>query len=105
MAKASWEGAKVVPYQFSYEAPVLWCIFLAMFEDKNFEELEVAAIANGVTKEEYKNFLAFVAGVYGNMSNYHSFGFMKFVPELSPEAFRKIIESNLKMQDSDSMLK
>ena len=104
MTKASWEGGKVVAYQFSYEAPALWCIFLAMFEDKNFEELEQRALASGVTQDEYDNFLAYVAGVYGNMSNYHSFGFMKFVPELSTEAFRKIIESNPKMSDSTSML-
>ena len=75
-----------------------------MFEDKNFEELEQRALTSGVTQDEYDNFLAYVAGVYGNMSNYHSFGFMKFVPDLSPEAFRKIIESNPKMSDPNSML-
>jgi dipeptidyl-peptidase-3 len=35
-----------------------------------------------------------VAGFYANMSNYHSFGGSKFVPELSPEKFRGIILSN-----------
>ena len=53
MTKASWEGGKIVPYQFSYEAPALWCIFLAAFEDKNFDELEDRALANGVTAQEY----------------------------------------------------
>ena len=77
---------------------------MAYFEDKNFEELETLALANGVTAQEYKNFLAYVAGVYGNMSNYHSFGDMKFVPELSPEAFRKILECNPKISDQNSML-
>ena len=104
MAKASWEGSKVVPYQISYEAPALWCIFLAAFEDKNFEELEERALATGVTKSEYKNFLAYVGGFYGNMSNYHSFGDMKFVPDLTPEAFCKILESNPKVSEPHSML-
>ena len=53
-----------------------------------------------MTPVEYKNFLAYVAGFYGNMSNYHSFGDMKFVPDLTPEAFRKILESNPKCSDS-----
>ena len=104
MTKASWEGSQVVSHQISYEAPALWCIFLAAFEDKNFEELEAIALANGIMKSEYKHFLAYVAGFYGNMSNYHSFGDMKFVPELKPEAFRKILECNPKVSDPNSML-
>ena len=104
MAKASWEGAQMVPYQICYEAPALFCIFLAFFEDKNFEELEFCARSNGVSEAEWKNFLAYVGGFYGNMSNYHSFGDMKFVPELSQEAFRKILESNPKISDPTSVL-
>jgi hypothetical protein len=38
--------------------------------------------------------LAYVGGFYGNMSNYHSFGHMKFIPDLSPENFKKILVSN-----------
>ena len=38
------------------------------------------------------------------MSNYHSFGDLKFVPELSKEAFRRILESNPKISDPTSML-
>ena len=48
----------------------------------------------GVTAEEWKKFIAYVGGFYGNMSNYHSFGDMKFIPDLSPEAFEKILKSN-----------
>ena len=57
-----------------------------------------------MTPEEYKHFLAYVGGFYGNMSNYHSFGDLKFVPELSKEAFRRILESNPKISDPTSML-
>ena len=28
------------------------------------------------------------------MSNYHSFGDMKFIPDLTPETFKKILTSN-----------
>lgn len=47
-----------------------------------------------MSKDEWKQFIAYVAGFYGNMSNYHSFGDMKFIPQCSPEAFKKIMMSN-----------
>ena len=83
MSKASWCGAKMVPHQISYEAPALFCIFLTYFRDADFQLLEECALKEGVTVSEWKNFIAYVAGFYGNMSNYHSFGAMKFVPDLS----------------------
>jgi len=40
------------------------------------------------------------------MSNYHSFGAMKFVPDLpSFETFKTILYSNPKINDADSNLK
>lgn len=47
-----------------------------------------------MSEEEYKKFKAYSAGFYSNMSNYHSFGDMKFIPDLSPEVFKKILLSN-----------
>ena len=48
-----------------------------------------------MTIQEWKNFIAYVGGFYGNMSNYHSFGAMKFVPDLpSFETFKTILYSN-----------
>ena len=56
--------------------------------------------------QEWKNFIAYVGGFYGNMSNYHSFGAMKFVPNLpSFEIFKKILYSNHKIGEPDSHLK
>ncbi len=46
-----------------------------------------------------------MAGFYGNMSNYHSFGDLKFIPELSQESFRKILFSNPLYNDTDSYYK
>jgi len=39
------------------------------------------------------------------MSNYHSFGDMKFVPDLSQDSFRKILHSNPAYQDSENFYK
>jgi len=67
--------------------------------------LEEAAIKHGVTKQEWKNFIAYVGGFYGNMSNYHSFGAMKFIPELpSFEVFKKILYSHPKINEKNFVL-
>ena len=46
-----------------------------------------------MTEEDWTNFIVYVAGFYGNMSNYISFGFKKFVPDVAPDAFKKIMWS------------
>ncbi len=91
LSKSSWAGCKMVLHQLCYEAPPLFLIFQCYFMSKDFFALENAALAGGATKEEYQQFVAYVAGFYGNLSNYHSFGHMKFIPECSPEAFKKIL--------------
>ena len=93
-SKASWAGAKMVMHQIIYEAPALFLIFQAYFQEKDFHKLEVAAAQEGVSHDEWKRFVAYVAGFYGNMANYHSFGKMKFIPDLQPEVFKKILTSN-----------
>ena len=39
------------------------------------------------------------------MGNYHSFGDMKFVPELAPEDFKAILLANPLYQDEDAVYK
>jgi len=67
--------------------------------------LQEAAAEAGISEEGWKQFNAYVAGVYGNMGNYHSFGDMKFVPELAPEDFKAILLSNPLYQDEDACYK
>jgi hypothetical protein len=83
----------------------LFCIFQAYFQTKDFQVLEDAAAKAGVSKEDWKKFIAYVAGFYSNMSNYHSFGHMKFVPDLSKDTFKTILYSNPLYTDTDSFYK
>lgn len=92
--KASWAGAKMVFNQISYESPALFILFQLYFQSKDFQLLQDSAAQKGVSKEEWQRFIAYVGGFYANMGNYHSFGGSKFIPELSPEAFKAIIFSN-----------
>lgn len=79
-------------------------IFQAYFAEKNFEELQDAAMSGvqGLTDEEWKRFIAYVGGFYGNLSPYHSFGHMKFIPELDAEKFWGILRSHPKASEPDS---
>jgi len=54
----------------------------------------VAAAKEGVSHEEWKKFLAYVAGFYSALGNYHFFGKSKFIPDLTPQVFEKILRSN-----------
>lgn len=70
-------------------------LFQLFFSSKDFDMLQSAAIANaGATEDEWKRFVAYVAGFYSNMGNYHAFGHSKFVPEMPKEKFFAILKSN-----------
>ena len=58
-----------------------------------------------MTPEEWKKFIAYAGGFYGNLSNYHSFGHMKFVPDVAPEKFWAILHSHPKANQQDSLIK
>jgi dipeptidyl-peptidase-3 len=80
-------------------------VFQAYFQEKDFHKLEVAALASGVSADDYSKFLAYSAGFYGNMSNYHNFGDLKFIPEVSSEVFKQILQSNPLYSDTDVFYK
>jgi hypothetical protein len=60
----------MVLHQLCYEAPPLFLIFQAFFQEKDFHKVQEAALAAGVSAEDYQRFVAYVAGFYSNMSNY-----------------------------------
>jgi dipeptidyl-peptidase-3 len=80
-------------------------IFQAYFQEKDFFALEQATVQAGVSTEDWKKFVAYVAGFYSNMSNYHSFGHMKFIPDISQETFKTILHSNPLYTDEDAFYK
>ena len=81
--------------QISYESPALFVLFQLFFQSRDFQALQDAAeLKAGATSDEWAKFIAYVAGFYSNMGNYHSFGHSKFVPEMDQAKFRAIILSN-----------
>lgn len=94
LSKASFAGGKMVFHQISYESPAIFLILQGYFSGKNFEELSLSALKNNVSKEEFDQFCAYAGGFYSNMGNYFSSGGQKFIPEMSKEKFKTILESN-----------
>ena len=84
----------MVPHMISYEAPAIMILFQQYFQTQDFVTLKSCALQKGVTEEEWKAFIAYCGGFYGNLSNYHSFGDMKFVPDLDSAKFAAILTSH-----------
>ena len=53
MSKASWAGSLMVYHQLCYEAPALFCVFMAYFSDPDFKKLEQCAAGAGISAEEW----------------------------------------------------
>ena len=64
---------------------MIFLILQAYFKTKDFEKLEENAVKFGATKQQFEKLCAFAAGFYSNYGNYHSFGDLKFKPELTEE--------------------
>ena len=105
MSKASWAGAKMVFNQLCYEAPPLFMMFQAYFQEKDFHRVKEAAMAAGVSAEDFQRFVAYVAGFYSNFCNYQSFGHNKFIPEIDSKTFKAILDSNPLMAEEHALYK
>lgn len=92
MAKAAWEGSKICWFQRSYEAPALLVLLKLVFS-KGLEQTKSKALEAGLSEETWTQFMAYSAAVFNNCGNFRSFGDTKFVPELSAEDFKRLIES------------
>ncbi|XP_056022122.1 dipeptidyl peptidase 3-like [Ostrea edulis] len=94
ISQASWYGGLICLIQTSPESPGIYLLISKLFRCQKIEELQSAAEAQGITKEEYQAFLTYVAGFLSNSGNYKSFGDSKIIPNLPKEKFEKILMSS-----------
>ncbi|XP_022332710.2 dipeptidyl peptidase 3-like [Crassostrea virginica] len=94
ISQASWYGGLVCLYQTSPESPGIYLLFHKLFKGQKVEELQAAAEAQGVTKEEFEAFLIYAAGILSNSGNYKAFGDSKIIPNLPKEKFEIILKSS-----------
>lgn len=94
ISQASWYGGLICLFQTSPESPGIYLLFHKLFGSQSAEELQSAAEAQGVTKDEFQAFLIYAAGILSNSGNYKSFGDSKIIPNLPKETFEKILMSS-----------
>lgn len=94
ISQASWYGGLICLFQTSPESPGIYLLFHKLFGSQSVEELQSAAEAQGVTKDEFHAFLIYAAGILSNSGNYKSFGDSKIIPNLPKEKFEKILMSS-----------
>ena len=105
LSRASFAGGLIVLLQTSVEAPQIYRLIQAVNSVQPVSEFKAAALAvDGVTKEDFQAFLVYCSGVFTNMGNYKGFGDTKFVPDITPETFWKIVQSSKAYKDSPEKL-
>ncbi|KAL1978028.1 hypothetical protein VTN31DRAFT_887 [Thermomyces dupontii] len=97
MSRASFEGTRITLRQVSPESEPIYDLIVALYKSVN-GDWESLAEKTGVSKEDLRYFLEYAAQFLGNAGNYKGFGDSKFIPRLSPEAFKALASVNEETQ-------
>ncbi|PYH64693.1 dipeptidyl peptidase III [Aspergillus vadensis CBS 113365] len=89
MAKAAWNGTRIILGQVSPEANGIFDFIMALYHscDGIWEQL---AIETGVGVQELENFLEYAATFLSNVGNYFGSGDQNFTPDVSEEALTSL---------------
>jgi len=105
LSRASFAGGLIVLLQTSVEAPQIYRLIQTVNTAQPVSELKAAALAlEDVSREDFQAFLVYCSGLFTNMGNYKGFGDFKFVPDLTPEKFFKIIKASKAYKDDPSKI-
>ncbi|GAT27472.1 dipeptidyl peptidase III [Aspergillus luchuensis] len=89
MAKAAWNGTRIILRQVSPEANGIFDLIMALYHscDGKWEQLATEA---GVSVQELENFLDYAATFLSNVGNYFGSGDQKFTPDVSKETLTSL---------------
>eukprot|EP01118_Nematostelium_gracile_P001629 TRINITY_DN1168_c0_g1_i3.p1 TRINITY_DN1168_c0_g1~~TRINITY_DN1168_c0_g1_i3.p1 ORF type:complete len:704 (+),score=218.99 TRINITY_DN1168_c0_g1_i3:82-2112(+) len=105
LSKACWNGCYITLDQVSTESPSIFNLLFKLFSGDKVDELKQNAEKKGVKAEDFEAFVIYSAAFIGNMGNYLSFGATKFVPRVSADTIRTILEaSSLNGEEKNSIL-
>lgn len=98
LGRAAWHGARIVSEQTTPYANKLVQMFIDLFQKHaipdaygEMRDMDAFKTKSALSDDEWKLFLEYSVSVLYNLSNYHSFGDSKFIPNLPEETFDKAI--------------
>jgi len=94
---ASWAGARIIQEQWTPDAQALYDFLILVFstnDGKSLADLEALKSKSDLGNKEWVQLLEYVAQVFSNLVNYKSFGFTKFIPRVSEDQVRKVVEAS-----------
>lgn len=94
VCRASHYGTRVVLRQVSPESESIFDIVLSLHE--TVKGVYDKTTFKSVAEQDLQYYLEYSAQFLSNLGNYKSFGDVKFVPRLSPEAFKSIVSVDAK---------
>ncbi|KAI8973368.1 dipeptidyl peptidase III [Mycotypha africana] len=96
MSRAAFEGTRIIIEQTNPRAMPIYDLIITLFSDEQGKMIDTNILhkASGVSKEDFDHFLQYNAQFLSNLSNYKSFGDEKFIPRISSETFKKIVQSS-----------
>ncbi|KIM28659.1 hypothetical protein M408DRAFT_329404 [Serendipita vermifera MAFF 305830] len=89
---ACWAGARIIQGQWTPQARDLYDMLVATFSnaDGSCVDLDKLKEDSKVSDDHWKHAITYTAQVFGNLVNYKSFGFSKFIPRIKAEDFKAI---------------
>ncbi|CAD1813394.1 Peptidase M49 family protein [Candida parapsilosis] len=98
LSRASFHGSRAVLDSVSPESPVIYDLILRVHEklDKPHSNQEyidkLSTSSSSLDKQDVTYYLEYAAQFLDNLGNYKSFGDRKFIPRVSKDKFRQLIE-------------
>ncbi|KAL1965138.1 hypothetical protein VTN77DRAFT_6051 [Rasamsonia byssochlamydoides] len=97
MSRAAFEGTRITLRQVSPESEPIYDLIISLYKASN-GDWEGLAKKTGVSAEDLRFFLEYAAQFLGNNGNYKGFGDSKFIPRISPEAFKALASATPETQ-------
>uniref|UniRef100_A0A1B6CRG2 Dipeptidyl peptidase 3 n=1 Tax=Clastoptera arizonana TaxID=38151 RepID=A0A1B6CRG2_9HEMI len=91
LSQAAWAGSFITALQTSPESPLILELLLRVVSTQSIEDFKKSAL-NVVSESDFTAFLVYTSGIFANCGNYKGFGDIKIVPNLTEDAFSKILK-------------